>query len=412
MKQIFKKLGEFRAGLTRVDRGEPLAGVSLAVIVLLDLFVLSMIFSGLASHTDQLTSPDEYMPRVARSAFIERNWSGIDRIAQLEQLLLIDYNNYSFTARKVLDDDRIGKMHPKSREFFAVIQAIDQDKELKDAFILRQSNVRELHRFKRDFEEVKPVYDTRLLEEAADKDTSKTDLQSVQGRAQVRSAEYDNLHNQLSALDTQINRHPLVQALWKVLIPVNSGERAALIRDIKIYELKYKFIELIWQMLFLLPILTVVYIWHTKAVKKNHPIQILIASHLLVVASIPVVGKLLDVIIDLIPKYFFKRLFELLERLHIVAFWHYLVIIASVAAALLIIYIIQKKLFNPEKIRLQRLERGQCFKCAKKLPNLQCRACPYCGENLLSTCASCKQETPVAGKYCLNCAAPNAIPKQ
>lgn len=405
MKKFKQRLLEFKKGLTSIDNREPLATLSLTVIIFLDLFVLSIIFSGLASHTSQLTAPNEYMPQIAKNIFIEKDWSSVDRIGQLQQLMLVDYNNYTFTANKVLDSQKIVKMHPKSKALFTAIKTAYDNEGLKNAFVTRQSLIRELHKYKDDFQRVKPLYDTHLAESNAGVPTAESSLETVAERAKDRSANYEKIHSQLNLLDQQINQHAQVQNLWKIIAPEDSTQREMLIKDLKRYELKYKFIELFWQLLFLLPIFIVIYLWHSKCVQKNKSIQTLIASHLLVVSAIPLIGKVVDVVVDLIPRYFFKKIFELLERLHIVAFWHYFVIILGVGVAIAAIYLIQKKLFKPEKLYRQRLERGQCYSCGLKLPNSHTKACPYCGKDQLCVCHTCKQETYFAGKYCIHCTA-------
>ncbi|WP_372845633.1 hypothetical protein [Pontiella sp.] len=86
------------------------------------------------------------------------------------------------------------------------------------------------------------------------------------------------------------------------------------------------------QLLFLIPIFAVFYFWSERSVKKDNRIQSLIASHLLVVAFIPILIKLMKLVVDLIPDHFFNALFRIL---HLIAIWHYLVILGAVALGLL-----------------------------------------------------------------------------
>lgn len=403
MTSLKQKIGDFRKGLLRVNDNEPLTVLSLIVIIFLDLFVLSVIFTGLHSHTDQLTSPEEYLPSTARAVFIENDWSGLDRLAQLQQLALVDYNNYSYTYKKLLDERRIAKMHPKARALFNDIQMIVDHRETMDLLIARREMTYELDRLERDFSKTKPMYDTRLLEKIGGDAPEAGRLTTLADRAQIRSSEYEDKHQELLQTDARLNRHPLVVKLWSTIAPGDADQRAAIIKDYKAFELRYRFVELIWQLLFLLPLFFIIYIWHGGSLKKQHRIQTLIASHLLVVAFIPILVKVLDVVVDLIPKYFFKRLFELLEQLHIIAIWHYLVILAAIAAALAAIYVIQKKIFNRENLIKKRLERNECHGCGRKFPTASPECCPYCGVTQRHPCEACAKETYIAGTHCIHC---------
>jgi len=85
-----KRISLFKRRLTTVGEAEPLNKLSLAVIILLDIFILSIIFAGLKDHTDQLTSHSEYMPYEARQVFIEQTWSPATRMTKLQEFVLTD----------------------------------------------------------------------------------------------------------------------------------------------------------------------------------------------------------------------------------------------------------------------------------------------------------------------------------
>ncbi|RKX41426.1 MAG: hypothetical protein DRP64_11330, partial [Verrucomicrobia bacterium] len=90
------KFAAFRSRLITMGNEEPLNKLSLATIILLDIFILTVLFQGLEDHTQQLTSPREYMPHTVRQVFIDQTWTPSTRIAKLQELILSDRNNYSF----------------------------------------------------------------------------------------------------------------------------------------------------------------------------------------------------------------------------------------------------------------------------------------------------------------------------
>jgi hypothetical protein len=128
-----------------------------------------------------------------------------------------------------------------------------------------------------------------------------------------------------------------------------------------------------------------------------------------VVTAIPIFFKILEVVLELSPRHFFKKFFEILTRLHIIAVWHYILIFGAVLAALLIIYIIQKKIFNRRRLQLKRLAKGQCHHCGKKLP-MGADTCPFCGAAQNAECGACHERTFIAGDFCTRCGAPLARP--
>ena len=160
-----------------------------------------------------------------------------------------------------------------------------------------------------------------------------------------------------------------------------------------------------WQLLFMLPLFFIFFFWHSRNVKRNNKIQLLISSHLLVVASIPIVLKIINLVLELIPKHFFKEVFKILEQFHIIALWHYVVILVSIFAVILFIYLIQKKFFNKKRLYQKRLMKGSCYLCGKVLPQ-KSEICPFCGTNQLRKCPNCNADTYVAGEYCVNCGKP------
>ena len=156
------------------------------------------------------------------------------------------------------------------------------------------------------------------------------------------------------------------------------------------------------QMIFLLPLFAVFYIWNNASIRKDRGIQTLVSSHLLVVSFIPIFFKIIETVYDIIPKKLLKKLIDLLESLKLVALWNYLLIAVAVAAALFLIYIFQKKLFSRDKLMERRITKGLCQQCGKHLPRGS-QACPFCGFAQFKACAACGQPTLVYGKFCKAC---------
>jgi ribosomal protein L40E len=112
----------------------------------------------------------------------------------------------------------------------------------------------------------------------------------------------------------------------------------------------------------------------------------------------------IELVIDIIPKHFFKKLFAILQSLHLIALWSYFVIFSAIAIGLFLIVFIQRKVFNKQKVMQKRLAKGTCIVCNKQLPS-DAKICPFCGVKQMVDCTTCKKETPLAGTYCIHCGA-------
>jgi hypothetical protein len=401
MKNLRKRIAEFKTRLTSVSKEEPLNKLSLTTIIILDLFVLTILFNGLDEHTQQLTTADEYLPVAARSIFIEQDWTPANRIARLQPLILADRNNARYRYESPFDGQKINRMHPASREFYEQVKSLAQDKNLSALFLTRQKTVEEREKTEEAFDKAKQSYDTQLLENIAN--AARTGGNATSATAREYSQKIERLTAEIRNTEQQIHAHPDVQKLWGTISPDDTS-RDQIVADFKRFQFWFPLKEMGWQFLFLLPIFGAFYAWSSRSVKKGNPIQTLIASHLLVIAALPIILKMTELIIDIIPKHFFKNLFEILQSLHLMALWHYFIIFGSIAVGLFLVYFIQRKVFNRQKVMQKRLMKGACTSCSKKLPS-EAGFCPFCGAGQQAVCAACGEKTPVGGLHCIHCGA-------
>ena len=401
---MLKKLSLFKKRLTTVGSDEPLNKLSLAVIILLDIFVLSILFYGLSDHTEQLTDPGEYMPRTAREVFIDQTWTPADRISKLQPMVLSDRKNYSYYYNSIFAPASLKQMHPLCREFYEKVKTASADKKLEALFIERDRKIKDRSRAESEQDKTKKAYDTALLENIADRESAETE--TIAARSQALTARIEQLTGEIAAINGQINAHPLVQELWQITSP-GEPKRQAVVNDYRHFEKGYPFKEFGWQFLFLIPIFALFYAWGNRSVRRDNRIQCLITSHMLVIASIPILVKLIKLVLELIPDVFFRKLFNLLKSLNLIAVWHYIVIIGVIALGLFLIFLIQKKVFNKEKVMQKRMTKGACIRCSKKLP-AGAAVCPCCGKKQVAPCSACGKDTPAAGTYCIHCGAQKA----
>jgi hypothetical protein len=398
--KIRDRFAKIKTNLTSLDN-QPLSKAALVIILFLDLFILIAIFNGLDQHTRQLSSPDDYIPYSCRDIVINRDWNPTNRIDNLSAVILSYSTSYYRIPEKKKD------RHPVCAPYLNLLDRIKTDKELGDVFEDRKKFVNEAKDLQREIGNLKGAYDTSLLEAIAKQKEGRANVEKIKKDVQQKTNALNTLKGQIEALELKINGNDKVRALWEKLQGLRGEDRERLKEDLRRLYFWYPVKRLAMQMVFLLPIFVVFYLWNNASIRKSRGVQVLVSSHLLVVSFIPIFFKIIDTIYDIIPKKLLKKIIDLLESLKLVAIWHYLVISLAVAVALFLIYIFQKKLFSREKLIERRISRGQCQNCAKQMP-AGSQACPFCGFVQFKICPECNRQTHVYGKYCRECGRPMA----
>lgn len=383
--------------LTRLDN-QPLGKAALVVILFLDLFVLGTIFNGLSNHTRQLQSPDELIPSLCRDIVVEADWNAANRLDQLAQLVT-RHRIYETLPERPADAT---PMHALCAPIVGAYRAILDDNTLAQELEQTTRLDRQMRTLRAAQAQVKGAYDTKLLEQIADQPQDLESHAALRNESGEKTAELATLVEQQRTLAARIEQHPLVQALYARMEGITEAERTALRAELERLNFWYPARRLGMEMLFLLPLLGVFYFWNARSIKADRPFQTLVSSHLLVVAFIPVVLKLGELVHDIIPKRLLRQLLELLESWKLVALWDYLVIAAAILAALALIYVLQKKLFSRERLMQRRIVHGLCQACGQRLPPGS-RHCPACGAAQFRPCPQCGEAMHVHGRYCMAC---------
>jgi hypothetical protein len=391
------KLAKIRSNLTRLD-SLPLGKAALIIILFLDIFIIVAIFNGLSEHTRQISSPDEYIPYTCREIVINSRWNPTERTDKLTQLV-VSYSRSYYENGEITKD-----VHPICLPFIDILDQVKADKTLVNAFQDRNKLTEEAGALQRKIDNLKGAYDTSLLEKIAQQQGSQEKVESIKQDVQEKTNSLNIIESQILSLEQTINEDAKIKRFWGMLEDTREQDRQRLLEDLRSANFWYPVKRLGMQMTFLLPLFVVFYLWNAASVRKNHGIQILVSSHLLVVSFIPILCKIFETIYDIIPKTLLKQIIDLLISLKLIAIWHYLVIALGIAAALFLIFIFQKKFFSREKLIERRISRGECQQCGKHLP-VATPACPFCGFVQFKPCKSCNQLTHVHGKYCRECGA-------
>jgi len=393
-------LGKINIHLTSLN-DQPLSKAALVIIVFLDVFILVSVFSGLSQHTQQLSTPDEYIPDSCREIVINRSWNATNWMDNLSHITV------SFRNRYYLSEEKKKAQHPVCRFYVDLVDQIKDDKALARVFEERSRVVREAGDLQQQIASLKGSYDTSLLETIAKQPGGQTRVDAIKSDFQQKTNALNTLRNRIAWLEQRIIGDAKVKQFWERLRNLQDQDREKLLSDLRRLNFWYPVKRLGMQLVFLLPLFAIFYVWNNASIKSNRGIQILVSSHLLSVSFIPLFSVIVETIYDIIPKILLKKIIELLEALRLIAIWHYLMIALGVAAALLLIYLVQKKLLSQEKLMQRRISKGACQQCGKHLPAAS-QSCPFCGFAQFRPCRSCGKPMHVHARYCRECGKPSA----
>ncbi|NOG85567.1 MAG: zinc ribbon domain-containing protein [Planctomycetes bacterium] len=360
---VKNKTVQVRNRLTRINDMEPLSLLSILVIFLLDIFILVNLFTGLNNHASQLVKPHEYIPYICRDIIIDENWVKERKISRISSLVLREHRYYYYRERDQKEKHEICKI---------IIEQIELLKKDKNLIAL-----------------------CRKRDELSKRYNSYDDYQKrISDKAKTILSERDNVERDINRLDS-------VNEFWEII------ERQSLLseqlkNDLRRFNFLHPIKRLFYELLFLVPILLVVLFWNNRCLKREKWLQAFVSSHLLVVTIIPLFYNICHAAFDIIPKNIIKEFIHFLESIHLIAIWHYALIVVAVIITFFLIYIIQKKVFTKSRMLRQRLLRKQCMSCGRKIEH-DGDFCPFCGKETKIVCKHCNKITPKGFDYCIQC---------
>lgn len=362
LKSIRNRVGEIKNRLTHVGKTEPLSRVSLVFIILLDIFVFATIQSGIHDQVNQLNSPQEYIPPVCRSIVIDDRWVDDNYIEKIAAYSL--NKTYSRTYPKTAT-----AKHPICQSVMDRLAKTRTNKELAVLFKERQKLTQKYKSY--------DLYQKQSFPEAKQ-------IQLTIRELDRKIVEFDEIKSMRS------------------IITASQVKADQLAEDDRHARFVYPLEKFGMQIMFLLPLFLIFYMWNAVSIKRDRPIQSFLSAHMLVVAFIPIMFRMGELLLDIIPRRFLAAFMELLKSLNLIGLWSYIVIAGAIVGTLLIIYLIQKKLFTKEKLIIKRITKGECIDCSLKLP-LGASHCPYCGCNQKVECGDCKAMVAKGAPFCSSC---------
>ncbi len=390
----------------RLD-GAPISKISLLVIVLIDLFILVNILTGLdAIAAWPLTPPQSHPCQQAWSDYRRQRAPQRD-LEAIEAALPAPGEGRTAAGlrQRWLESarGRLGGVEATCLTYAELSDRISEDARLQALGAGLRQRRQEIAQIETASEAIRRQYDSSLLEQIAGQPRSRS-LNPVAAAEARRRLEADQgrivaLRQQTEGLAGELLGQP---ASRRFLAFLNEPRAfSALERSYERAVFWFPSLQLLLQSLFLLPLLLGSLAVHRQAARRGHDLVALISWHLLVITLIPLLLKLLaftqvGALFTLLAGWIRTRLGDLLFLIS----YLYILLIPLLGYGL--IQLLQKVVLHPRLQAMARVQRGRCLRCARRLPPDSAH-CPYCGTGQLQPCPACDRPTQRGLPHCRHC---------
>jgi hypothetical protein len=389
---------------SRTINNEPLNKVSLIVIILIDIFILINVFTGLDDISRWYINPSQSYP-----CYIEwdsyRTQTTANKDYEILKLTLpVNASNQpSFRQDyQAAQAGHLGSVSEICLKYADYKDRIDmsQNRQTLKAIDQKQAKIGTLEQANRN---IRAQYDSTLLEQIAGQPREQS-INSV--GAEKAKQELDNNTRLISTLKQEISdlKNGLLakpESASFIAFLQNQGNFRSVETGYKQASFWYPSIQLIFQALFLLPLILSALWVHTLAQRKGYGLISLMSWHLLVIFLIPLILKIFEFLqVGAIFRFIFDILNALFSGLLFLISYVYILLIPLVGFG--IIKFFQKIIFNVKLQAANRVQRSCCIKCAKRIQH-QDTYCPHCGYYQYIECQNCHNFTYKHLPYCKQC---------
>lgn len=386
---------------SRTINNEPLNKVSLIVIILIDVFILINVFIGLNDISSWYLSPSATYPCYAEwNAYRNQNTEtkDFDIIRKAAET-----NPFSWQEQyQQAAIDRLGEVNNLCLQY-----ANDKDKiqNPDNASILEQliQNQDAINTLESTNQTIREQYDSTLLEELADqpRDQSINLVDAARAKATLaqNNAEINNLKAESAEMKDALVSKPESVAFLKLLQQESTFNSVEQGYDNAVFW--YPSIQLIFQGVFLAPLILVALTGYILAQKHGYGLIALISWHLLIIFFIPLAIKVFEFLqVGILFNFIFNIVSTLFGQLLFLVSYIYILLIPALGFAGIKFF--QRFVFNPKLQAASRVQKSRCINCAKKLNPLESH-CPHCGYYQYRECQHCHELTYKYLPYCKHC---------
>lgn len=389
---------------SKTINNEPLNKVSLIVIILIDIFILINVFTGLDDISRWHISPTQAYPCYS-------NWENYqtkttkDKDYEIVNFLLPYQTNNQPSLQQTYQQEAEGNLGKVSEICLKYAELKDKIKNLENQQTLKtiaqkQTKISNLEQTNRN---IQAKYDSTLLEKIAGQPREQS-INAVSAEKAKQNLEQNNrqistLKQEISNFKNQLLAKP--ESLVFLTFIKDDNNFREIEKGYKQASFWYPSIQLGFQSIFLLPLIFIALLVHNFAQSRRYGLIALISWHLLVIFFIPLIIKLFEFLqIGVIFKFFFDIISTLFGGLLFLVSYIYILLIPLIGFGIITFF--QKIVFNAKLQAVSRVQKSRCIRCAKKIqPNDV--YCPHCGYDQYIECQNCHELTYKGLLYCKHC---------
>ncbi len=401
--QIRRLLSQFFSK-SRTINNEPLNKVSLIVIILIDIFILVNVFTGLNDISRWHIDPYQAYPCYSEWDNYKKETSK-DKDYEILRLSLPSNTVNPIKFRQTYQQAEIGHLGKVSQTCLTYADYKDKIKNAENQNTIKtidQKNA-EISKLAQRNQTIKTQYDSTLLEkiagQARNQSINEVGAEKAKQELDQNSSKIGTLKQEISTLKTELIAKP--ESINLIAFLKNNDKFSDVEKGYQEASFWYPSIQLAFQCLFLLPLILISLSLHNFAQRKGYGLISLMSWHLLVIFFIPLILKTFEFLqIGAIFKVLFDIISVVFGGLLFLISYAYILLIPLVGFG--IIQFFQKVVFNSKIQAASRVQKSLCIKCAKKIRHHD-SYCPYCGYYQYLECSNCHSLTYKHLPHCKEC---------
>ncbi|MEQ9483837.1 hypothetical protein [Coleofasciculus sp. F4-SAH-05] len=389
---------------SRTINDEPLNKVSLIVIILIDIFILVNVFTGLNNISQWHISPSSAYPCYSEwKNYQTQTISDKDyEIIQSSVRSAINYQSNFQQPYQQAAVGHLGKVSKTCLEYGSYKDKLNnpENQQIIAAIDQKQEEISQLEQTNRSIRE---QYDSTLLEKIAgqsrDQSINRVGAEQAKQQLEQNNRNIARLKQEIAQLKNQLTAKP--ESLVFINFLKNKRTFQSIENAYQRASFWYPSIQFSFQALFLLPLIFLSLSVYNFAQRKGYGLIALISWHLSVVFFVPLIFKLFEFLqFGAIVQFLVDIISTLLGGLVFLVSYAYILMVPLIGFG--IIKFFQKIVFNPKVQAATRVQKSRCIRCAKK--NMTHDAyCSHCGFYQYVECQNCHSMTYKYLPYCKQC---------
>lgn len=377
-------------------KDEPLSGLSVLLLIILDIFIFTNVMIGVEAETAKVPRFSNYYPSDCSRHFSE------------VQTDYKDFSHYRYAQ------SRASHLRPHLSEYCKELDEKIEVFSLTEPFKSRLKRIYEVENQQQKntqrLKEISKQYNTRLFERIAQMPNNRA-LKDAKNEYEALLLDNKRLEQELTAISpvaTQDGFEAYAQYVRK--------NGAAFEKQKEAYKFWQPFKAYAHMLIFILPLLVFFGFFYQRSKRRElmhqeyNPIVKIIAAHISLILALPLFWYSLTLIYHVLPKTLLKKIVDYLVEIGLISLLNYISILLVVLFFGGLIYWIQKRrLKHKHAVVLSKnykklVSWSQCFGCEYKIDYTK-MYCPFCGVKLHEKCSSCENEIVVHEEYCSECGA-------